>query len=144
MSVETERTYLGIDYGSRRIGVAKSDPTGLIASALTTLEVRSWRQAIGRLRELIAEYAPRGVVVGYPLHASGEPSAKCEEVEHFIGKLSEVYDGPVYRMDERYSSEEAQQVIHAHGKKAGRDKKRIDRLAAVIILQRFLDERRQS
>ncbi|RME30556.1 MAG: Holliday junction resolvase RuvX, partial [Candidatus Zixiibacteriota bacterium] len=41
MSVETERTYLGIDYGSRRIGVAKSDPTGLIASALTTLEVRS-------------------------------------------------------------------------------------------------------
>jgi len=110
------RTYLGIDYGRRRIGVAKSDATGLIASALTTLEVRSVKDATNQVLQLIEEIEPNGLVFGYPMLASGDKSDMC------------------------HTSQEAAAVIHAHGKKTGKDKKRIDRLAAVIILQQYLDE----
>jgi putative Holliday junction resolvase len=140
MTAQLDRTFLGIDYGERRIGVAKSDPTGLIASALTTLEVKSDAEALRALQSIITEYEPDGLVIGYPLLASGARSSKCEVVDKFIEKLRAFYAGPIHRVDERYSSVEAAGVIHAHGKKVGQDKRRLDRLAAVIILQRFLDE----
>ncbi|MFH1687427.1 MAG: Holliday junction resolvase RuvX [bacterium] len=140
MNAEYNRTFLGIDYGERRIGVAKSDPTGTIASALVTLEVKSNKDALEQLRRLIEEYQPDGIVVGYPLCESGDKSPKCAVIDRFIARMSEIFDGPIKTTDERYSSVEAAGVIHAHGKKTGKDKARLDRLAAVIILQRFLDE----
>ncbi|MBD3403829.1 Holliday junction resolvase RuvX [candidate division GN15 bacterium] len=140
MTAATDRTLLGIDYGARRIGVAKSDPTGLIASALTTLEVKSDTDAVAALLELIAEYRPAGLVIGYPLLASGDKSDKCAEIDRFLALLEKSYHGPIYREDERYTSSEASDIIHAHGQRVGKDKRRIDRLAAVIILQRYLDE----
>lgn len=134
------RTFLGIDFGERRIGLAKSDPTGLIASALITLNVKSVGESLAKIGEVIKEYRPDGIVIGYPLHASGDKSDKCETIDRFVTKLEEIFSGPIHRVDERYSSVEATSVIHAHGKKTGQDKGRIDRLAAVIILQRYLDE----
>ncbi|MDX9856245.1 MAG: Holliday junction resolvase RuvX [candidate division Zixibacteria bacterium] len=142
MTNTSDKTFLGIDYGERRIGIAKSDPTGLIASALTTLVVRSRQHAVDELLRLIAEYEPAGLVVGYPLLPSGDKSKKCEQIDRFLLLLQKSFTGPIYREDERYSSTEAADIIHAHGKRTGKDKKRIDRLAAVIILQRFLDENR--
>lgn len=141
MNSSLDQTYLGIDYGERRIGIAKSDPTGLIASALTTLEVTSVKSAIVQILALIKEYDPAGLVIGYPLHESGDKTRKCDEIDQFIDKLGKQYFGPILRVDERYSSVEAAGIIQAHGKKTGKDKKRIDRIAATIILQRFLDER---
>lgn len=140
MTGSSDRTFIAIDYGRRRIGLAKSDPTGLIASALTTLEIKSHRQALEELGRIIEEYCPSGLVVGYPLLASGDRSDLCLEIDGFIEKLKEKYEGPIYKVDEYGSSEEAAEVIHAHRKRVGRDKKRIDRIAAVVILQRFLDE----
>ena len=140
MEARYDRVFLGIDYGERRIGVAKSDPTGLIASPLVTLEIKSEAEALRALQELVATYEPNGLVIGYPLLASGDRSAKCEAVDRFIARLREFYPGPIHKVDERHSSTEAADVIHAHGKKVGQDKRRLDRLAAVIILQRFLDE----
>ena len=134
------RTFLGIDYGERRIGIAKSDPTGLIASALTTLEVNSVKQAVGEIDALIQKHEPDGLVVGYPVQQSGARSEKCKDVDAFVMKLSEIYGGPIHTVDESYSSVEAADVVHAHGQRVGKDKRRLDRLAAVIILQRFLDE----
>ena len=134
-----DRTFLAIDYGHRRIGLAKSDPTGLIASALSTLEVKSDSHALELLGPILEKYAPDGLVIGYPLFTSGDRSDMCVEVDRFVEKLAEIYAGPIHKVDERYSSSEAADVIHAHGKKVGQDKKRLDRLAAVIILQRFLD-----
>lgn len=134
------RTFLAIDYGERRIGLAKSDPTGMIASALDTLEVKSLRETMEKLQDLIQKYRPDGLVVGYPLLFSGDNSEKCKAVDDFIEKLKTIYSGPIYKTDEHMSSKEAADIVHAHGKKIGRDKKRIDRLAAVIILQRFLEE----
>lgn len=140
MAIEKDRTILGIDYGSRRIGLAKSDPTGLISSPVETLEVKSLREAVRRIQATIAEFAPVAVVIGYPLLSSGDRSRKCDEIDAFIEQLSKVYSGPIHRVDEADSSVEAHQIIHAHGKQVGRQKKRVDRLAAVIILQRYLDE----
>jgi len=134
------RTFIAIDYGERRIGLAKSDPTGMIASALATLEVKSQKDALEQLRRFLEEYRPDAVVVGYPLLLSGDRSDKCEAVDKFIEELKNFYPGPIHKVDEHYSSVEAAKIIHAHGKKTGQDKKRIDRLAAVIILQRYLDE----
>ena len=144
MSPSHNRTFIAIDYGSRRIGLAKSDPTGTIATALTTLEVKSPKDALAQLSAVIEEYAPDGLVIGYPVYKSGDKSDKCLEIDGFVEKLKDFYRGPIEKVDERHTSQEATAVIHAHGKKAGKDKKRIDRLAAVIILQRYLDELSQD
>ena len=140
MSPDYNREYLSIDYGTRRIGLAKSDPTGTIASALMTLEVKSKREALDKIADLIQQYQPNGIVVGYPLLKSGDKSDKCREIDRFVDELKKIYSSPIERVDEQHSSQEAAAVIHAHGNKTGQDKRRIDRLAAVIILQRYLDE----
>ncbi len=140
MSQQENRTFLAIDYGTRRIGLAKSDPMGIIASALKTLEVKSIADALTQLSEVLKEYRPDALIFGYPLHASGDLSEKCHEIDRFIERVRGLYDGPIHRVDERHSSSEAASIIHAHGKRTGTDKKRIDRLAAVVILQRFLEE----
>ncbi len=139
MTASYDRTFLGIDYGTRRIGLAKSDPTGLIASVLTTLEVTGDRDALNQIGAVIEEYQPNGLVIGYPLSMSGEKNRQCEQVDRFIERLGRIFTGPIHKVDERLSSVEATRTLHAHGQKTGKDKKRIDRLAAVLILQRFLD-----
>jgi len=140
MSVSENRTFIAIDYGNRRVGLAKSDPTGTIASALATLEVKSPKDALAQLKAIIEEYLPDGLVIGYPLLKSGDKSKKCIEIDSFVAKLQDIYNGPIHKVDEHHTSQEATAVIHAHGKKSGKDKKRIDRLAAVIILQRYLED----
>lgn len=140
MNDNEDKTLLAIDYGTRRIGLAKSDSMGIIAYALMTLEIKSSSEGIKKLNAVIDEYQPQGIVVGYPLLASGDKSKKCKEIDNFIKKLQNIYKGPIHKVDEGYSSKEAENIIHAHGKKIRKDKKRIDRLAAVIILQRFLEE----
>jgi putative Holliday junction resolvase len=139
MAKTEDKTFISIDYGTRHIGLAKSDPTGLIASALTTIEVSSDRDAINKISAVIEEHQPVGLVIGYPFSMSGEKSRKCLEVDRFIKRLGNIFSGSIHKVDERLSSVEAERVVHAHGKKTGQDKKRLDRLAAALILQRFLD-----
>ena len=134
---------MSIDYGTRRIGLARSDPGGLIASALDTIEVKSNRQALERLKLLIEKEQPFAIVIGYPLNEDGSTNEACERVDRFVSKLEKVFTGPIYKVDEFGTSEEAAGIIHAHGQSVGKKKKkkkRVDRLAAVLILQRFLDE----
>ncbi len=140
MTSLNDRTCLAIDYGLRRIGLAKSDSGGMIASALDTLEVKSDAEAIRKLSNLIEECRPAALVIGYPLNADGSSNEACRKVDAFVDRLKTIFEGPIYKIDEYGTSEEAAGIIHAHGKPAGKKKKRIDRLAAVIILQRFLDE----
>lgn len=142
MAVEQGGIFIAVDYGRRRIGLARSDPLGMIASSLKTLTVTSQKQAVEKLADVISENNPAGLVFGYPLLPSGDKSDTCIEIDGFIDRLKELYSGPVYRVDEQYSSIEAAEIIQAHGKKSGKRKEAVDRLAAVIILQRFLDERK--
>jgi putative Holliday junction resolvase len=143
MSTPNNRTYLAVDYGKRRVGIAKSDPGGVIASALETLEVKSNRETLEKLTVIIAEHQPAALVIGYPLNEDGSTNEACDNIDRFAEKLKNIYDGPIHKVDEFGTSEEAAGIIHAHGKRVGKkkkEKKRVDRLAAVIILQRFLDE----
>lgn len=140
-----DRVYIGIDCGERRIGLAKSDPTGLIASAYKTITVKSMDRAIDEIVDNIEEYQAVGVVVGYPVSPEGGTAGeRCRMVDQFIAGLEKKYSGPIYRQDERFSSEEAEDMIHLHDKKIGRDKGRVDRVAAALILQRFLDGRKET
>jgi len=134
------RTFLAIDYGRKRVGLAKSDPMGVIASALETLEVKSMADTVAKVSAVIDEVEPDALVVGYPLLPSGDKSEMCAEVDRFVEKLKLNYAGPVHLVDEIYSSDQAKEIVKAHGSRVGKDKKRIDRLAAVMILQRYLDE----
>lgn len=140
MNDKYDRTYIGIDYGERRIGIAKSDPTGLIASPLMTIEVKSFDKAAKAIISLVEEWDARKIVIGYPLMPSGDVSKICLRVDSFIKRLNALHPVQIIKEDERYSSQEAADIIHMHGKKVGQDKKRIDRIAAVLILQRYLDE----
>lgn len=135
-----DKTILAIDYGTRRIGIAKSDPMGIVASALKTVEVRSDTDALKSIALVLGEYNPRTVVIGYPLLASGDKSRKCLEIDRFVEKLSRIFSGPILRVDEADTSNEAAAIVRAHGKRIGKDKAKIDRIAAVLILQRYLDE----
>ena len=134
-------TIISIDYGRRRIGLARSDPTGTIATALDTLQVKSDNDALKQVAAVIDEHRPQALVIGYPLNEDGSAGDACKRVDRFVEKLKTVFTGPIHRIDEYGTSEEAADIIHAHGQRVGKDKKRVDRLAAVIILRRFLDER---
>ncbi len=139
----SDRIYLAIDFGERRIGLAKSDPTGRIASAWKTITYKSLKKALAEIADDIRREKITGILVGYPLAPDGGSSGeRCIMIDEFIARLEEITDLPIYTYDERDSSAEARKIIQQHGKKTGKDKEKIDRIAAAIILQRFLDERK--
>jgi putative Holliday junction resolvase len=140
-----DQVYIGIDFGRKRIGLARSDASGLIASAYKTITYKSIKKAVEEIIADIAEFKAIGLVIGYPVAPDGgEAGESCRMVDDFIERLRKLYDRPIYKIDERDSSTEAENIIHRHQKKVGRDKGRLDRMAAAIILQRFLDERKAS
>lgn len=133
------KRYIGIDYGKRRVGVAVSDPTGTIARPLETITIGSTGEAVARIAELVAAEEAVGIVVGLPLNLSGDASELSEDVRRFADKLGAAVSVPIYFEDERLSSRQAEQVLHNHGKKIKGNKGKIDRIAAAVILQTFLD-----
>lgn len=140
----TDMIYLGIDFGLRRIGLAKSDPTGQIASAWKTITYKSIKKALAEIVEDIERENIGIVVVGYPVAPDGGTAGeRCLMIDEFVARLEERIDLPICTYDERDSSAEAREIVHQHGKKTGKDKEKIDRIAAAIILQRFLDERKE-
>ncbi len=140
MTPRGDKAYLAIDYGLKRIGLAKSDPSGTIASALETIVVKSDKDAATKLARIIEEQKPNALVIGYPLNEDGSTNDACAKVDAFVERLEKIFAGPIHKVDEYGTSQEAAGIVHAHGKRAGKKKKRIDRLAAVLILQRFLNE----
>ncbi len=140
----TDSRFLALDIGKRRIGVAVSDPSGMIARPLDTLLVAGDNDAVEQMIELIAAYDVAGIVVGRPLHMSGERSELSDYVDQLIDQLKGRCEVDVYFEDERLTSVQAEAVLHAHGKKIKGNKPKIDRIAAAILLQSFLDRRAQQ
>lgn len=133
---------LALDYGLRRIGVAVSDPTGTLASPVTTLKRRAGKRApIARIVELAGELRVHGFVVGLPLEETGRENEWTAEAKDFGRRLGRRSGLPVHFVDERYSSLEAEARIRSIGlrRKAKEDKARIDAGAAAIFLQDWLD-----
>ncbi len=130
---------LGIDYGRRRTGLAVSDPLGIFASALDTVDTT-------KLIEYIKNYAEKQTivrfVVGYPVNMDGRPSEAQADVDAFLKILASAFPSvPVTLEDERFTSVLAHQAMIDGGMKAARrrDKKEVDRISAAIILQGYLD-----
>lgn len=136
-----EVRFLGIDFGRRRMGLALSDPSGQIARPLETLLVSGTADAVKQVLRVIAEHEVTGIVLGMPLNMSGTTSELSDETMAFAEKLKAACAVPIYFEDERLSSRQAENVLHQHGQKIKGNKERIDRIAAAIFLQSFLDRR---
>lgn len=136
---------LGVDYGERRIGLALSDPTGLLASPWKTMtndgNLRAAAARIGdEVRALRAE--PDGlsvIVLGHPRRLSGEANAQTPRVEAIAELLTREAEVPVVLQDERLTSHAADELLAGRGKNWRRRKKEVDAMAAALILQDYLD-----
>ena len=137
---------LGLDVGSKTVGVAVSDPLGVIATGVTTIERVGIRKDTGKVIDYIKEYGCETVVIGLPLSLDGEDSIQTQKVRDFRTMLENKLrsSGPLSRVkvewqDERYSTVEAEEVLIEANMSREDRKKIIDRQAAIVILQRYLD-----
>ena len=136
--------FLGLDHGARRIGVAISDELGLTAQPLLTIihtNVRNDLRSVGRL---LRRYGCAGIVIGWPIHLSGDRSPRAIVAEKFADSLREEFDLPVHLWDERMSTAEAHRHLDMVGRGARDRKDVIDQIAAVLILQSWLDAQRKA
>lgn len=142
MSAPRQRRVLALDLGRRRIGLAISDPLGITAQGLPTLERRNKRADLEALRRLASEYNVELILVGHPLHMSGRAGVQAESAAAFGEELRRRLGHDVLLWDERLTTAEAQRVLRESGVSLAKRTAAIDRLAAVLLLQNYLD--RQS
>jgi putative Holliday junction resolvase len=140
-SPEPGKRILAIDYGSRRIGLAVTDGLGLTAQGLPTLHRSNKRNDFDHLRRTIKSYEVGEIVVGLPLRMSGEAGTQSEKVQEFAEDLRRRFKLPVHLFDERLTSVEANRVLDESEIGLQRRKEVVDQLAAVLILQAFLESR---
>ena len=135
--------YLALDVGSKRIGVAVSDELGLTAVPVLTLERRrNPREDLRSLARLARRFGVAGIVVGNPLHLSGEVSPRAVKTQTFAAELGELTGLPIHMWDERLTTREAHQILYEAGKARQEHRRVVDQVAATLILQSFLDEKR--
>ena len=130
---------LGLDYGSKRIGIALSDPLKRIAQPFGAFSAVPEADVLEKIASLIREQDVETVVVGFPLTLRGGKSRFTERVELFAGELAKAISVPVAFWDERLSSQQAQRILHQMGRKPSREKAAVDVLSAVLVLQQYLD-----
>lgn len=135
-----EGRILGIDYGRKRIGLALSDPMQMMASTLKTVTNRS---KIDKVAAYIAhtarEHEAVAIVVGLPLHMTGEESEMAKEVNSFIDQLEIEITTPIFLWDERWTTTSAEKLLIETGRSPSRNRDKIDQVAAAYLLQNFLD-----
>jgi putative Holliday junction resolvase len=129
---------LGVDYGTRRIGVAVSDELGLGARGVTTLRDLRDHAAVARLAELAGELGVTAIVVGLPVRADGTSGDSAERVRRFAERLAAAVEVPVHTVGEYLTSFAAEERLRAMGVKESERKRRLDETAAAIILEEFL------
>jgi putative holliday junction resolvase len=135
--------YLALDVGSKRIGVAVSDELGLTAQPVLTLaRGRNRRDDLRSISRLARKFAVTGIVVGNPVHLSGTPSPLSKKVQGFATELGELTGLPVQLWDERLTTRSAHQLLYESGHARREHRRLVDQVAAVLILQSFLDDQR--
>jgi putative Holliday junction resolvase len=138
---------LGIDYGERRIGVALSDPTGTLATPLTTLtQRRGKRPPVGELERIARDAEVAQIVIGLPLSLAGDETERCAAVRKIGDALAARLGVPVAYVDERLTTVRATKLVRGSGLPKGEreQKERVDAAAAALILQSWLDRTRSS
>lgn len=134
---------LGIDYGDSRIGVAKSDAMGWLAQGLETIKNNGGnRKPIERIVEIVKQYEIKTIVVGYPKNMNGTEGPKALKVQEFIDQLSlALPEAVIIKWDERLTTVAAQRTMTELNIKTSKKKSIVDQIAAVYILQGYLDSR---
>ena len=136
------RRIIGFDVGQRRIGIAITDPLGLTVQPLLTLYRKTPRADLKSIGRLIRKHGVAEAVVGNPLHMSGEQSPQAARAQTFAADLRAEFGLPVHLCDERLTTHEAHLLLDEAGHARGPDRRRIiDQVAAVLILESFLEAR---
>ena len=135
---------LGLDVGDKRIGVALSDPMGILASTLTLLERKNNNADFEAILDLVKEHEVGCVVVGFPRSMDGSIGKQAEKVNVFAEALSELTSVPVEMWDERLSTVIANKLLRDGGKNRSQIKAKRDAAAAALILQGYLDRHREE
>ena len=131
--------------GTRRIGIAVSDELGLTAQPVMTLETRrNPRDDLRSIARIARRYSVAGIVVGNPLHISGDQSPRAARVQAFAAELGALTGLPIHLWDERLTSREAHQILYEAGRARQEHKDVVDQVAATLILQSFLDEQNKE
>ena len=130
---------MSLDVGSRTIGIACSDALLMTAQGIETIRRTSLEKDFNRLQELISEYEVHELVVGMPKNMNGTKGERAEKTEEFVEKMKEVIDLPVTYWDERLSTVMAERQLIAADVSRKKRKSVIDKMAAVVILQGYLD-----
>lgn len=138
-AVPRQGRLLGLDYGTKRLGIAVSDPDQKIAGAVENYNRQNPQVDAKHLRKVAEEYEAVGLVVGLPVHMSGDEGGKAREAREFGNWISEATGLPVCWWDERYSSAIAEMYLLQGDLSKKKRKARLDKLAAQIMLQSFLD-----
>ncbi len=133
---------LGIDFGTKRIGVAVSDPLGFTAQGLQTIEVQNKQKTMEALAKICAEYGVNEIVVGLPVNMNGSMGPKAKETIEWIEKLQTQFSIPIKTWDERLTSLQADKLMIQQGLSREKQKQQSDRLAATLILQAYLESKR--
>lgn len=134
---------MAIDYGDARTGVAISDATGLLAGFTTVIHSRKSEQAAEELARLIAAHGVDELVLGFPRNMDGTEGPRAELYRAFAAALEERTGMEVHLWDERRTTIEAHQILHAGGKKMKEHKKNVDAVAATLILEGYLAKKRR-
>ncbi|MEM1241674.1 MAG: Holliday junction resolvase RuvX [Cyanobacteria bacterium P01_H01_bin.26] len=133
---------LGLDIGSKRIGVAGCDRTGLVAAGLTTIDNKSFAYVTEQLAQIVRQREATLLVVGLPYTMDGALGTQARRVQKFTKRLAKALSLPVTYVDERLTSVEAKQQLQVERRSMPKNKGLIDRRAATIILQQWLDRPR--
>lgn len=135
---------MGLDFGSRTTGVAVSDPLGITAQGVETIvrkDENKLRQTCARIEELIKEYEIEEIVLGYPKNMNNTAGERAEKTEAFKAMLERRTGKPVILWDERLTTIAAERVLMESGVRRENRKAAVDKIAAVLILQGYLDSR---
>jgi len=135
---------LGLDVGSKRIGIAISDPLGITAQGLETLQRQNKRLDFEKLVKLAHDYEAAEIVVGFPLRMSGEDGIQAEKMQIFAEELRKRLQLPVHLWDERLTSAEANRLLRETEMSIRRRGQVVDQMAAVLILQSWMEHRAQT
>jgi putative Holliday junction resolvase len=140
----SEIRILGLDLGEKRLGVALSDALGLTAQGLTVLSRQNLERDLEQVMALAKKHAVQEIVIGLPRHLDGRLGEGAKEVELWTRELEERLGLPVHQVDERLTTMQAERVLLEADVSRRKRRQVIDKMAAGLILQSFLDSRNQS
>ena len=134
---------LSLDYGSKRIGVAVCDELGMTAQGLATIARKNRRKDLEEIAGFIRTYSVEKIVIGYPIRLDGTEGIECEKINKFASMLESTFSLPVIKWDETLSTKAAEEILIRANIARKRRKNIVDKLAASLILQGYLDARQR-